>query len=398
MAFAAAIVLSLAHCGGPIAPEATSRTQERIVTGADVDAGDSPVLFVNGPEGFCTAVLIAANLVATARHCVATLAEGAESCTPAGELAPGSVGGALGADNAPGSIYFYASSRATAGVGKGTPDAIGAQIFSTQSPSACRDDLAFVVLDRPFSAAQPIAVRLDTSTATGEMVKVYGYGLTDQPAAAIALRVRGDATIVGVGPSVATDLTQAAPVRSVRVGPGEVTCNGDSGGAIIALSTGALVAIVSAGAQASALAPYCAPSSVASTTGPRLAEYRDLALSAFAAADAGPLAENVADAALSADSTAGYEDSTSVDAGDPTDADVDAEGEPISGGDEMQRTTEALGGGCAIGRPNQRGIAHAIPFGLAVILSARGARAARRKTRRKGKAFVRPACADLAAA
>jgi len=267
-------------------------------------------------------VLVAPNLVATARHCVAVLTEGGSfSCTPSGELASGSTSGQLFADNTPSNVGVFTSDQVLSGaVYSGFPAAVGTQIFSTESPSVCRDDLAFVVLNQAVPGVAPIPIRLTASTLVGEPVSVSGYGLTGDAGGPSALRVRDDAQIVGIGPTIAMTLTQPAPVRSIRIGPGTVTCNGDSGGPIVSNVTGALIGLVSLGLQASPDGPFCVATDTSETTGPLLADYDALTMQAFAAAGAVPTVESDDDAA-SAISGDGDTDATP---GIPMDSDADS--------------------------------------------------------------------------
>jgi len=214
---------------------------------------------------------------------------------PEGELAsPGSLSGQIGANLPPGSLTFFTNAQVMAGTAYAgaPPAAVGVQTISATSPSACRDDLAFVVLDRAIAGIAPAPVRITGPTQNGEPVSVWGYGLTDRAGDPVALRSNTSAQIVGVGPDAPTELEEPAPLRAVRVGPGSVTCDGDSGGPIFSASTGAVIAIISIGSVATqtTTAPACDDDGV-SSSGPRLAEYTALALSAFAAAGALPILE-----------------------------------------------------------------------------------------------------------
>ncbi len=303
--------LALPQCGGQVGDGSIDVSRGAIVGGRAVDAVNSPVLYLRGPEGACSAVLVAPTLVVTARHCVAYATAGAFACTAAGELIlTGSGAGQIGDDVPPSSLGFFAGVQSDAGsFAAGPPDAVGVRILSTQTLSACRDDLAFVVLDRAIAGPIPLAVRYDGPTKLGETMSVSGYGLTDQQYDRLALRTRDGVPVVGVGPDLASNNTQLAPVRSIRVAP--VTCQGDSGGAIVSMATGALVGIVSLGSQAATGSPSCNDSVLSDTIGPRLAAFHDLVVSAFAAAGALPIAE-----ATSSDAATGW-DSPAVTAPSP---------------------------------------------------------------------------------
>lgn len=256
-----------------------------------MDAASSPVVYLRGPQGTCSAVLVAPNLAATARHCAAVLTEGAVSCDPSGNLTVGTSAGELGADDSPSALAFYTEGSVAAGNTSGTPDAIGKQIVSTQASSVCSDDLSFVVLNKSIPGVSPAAIRITGPTQIGEAVSVLGYGLTENTGDPPALRLRADAQVSAVGPDTPSTETQPAPLRSIRVGPGATTCSGDSGGPFVSNTTGAVIGLVSLGHTASLFSTACTVSSTADTTGPRMAEYQNLILSAFVAAGASPIPE-----------------------------------------------------------------------------------------------------------
>jgi hypothetical protein len=373
------IAIAGGACSADTRGENADRISSAIIDGIEVDSPNSPVLLLSAPGLLCTAILIGPKLVATARHCVASLTEGDVTCTPSGDLAPNSAGGALGADFAPSSLAFFLTPHAASGVGGGMPDALGAQTLSTGSPSSCRDDIAFVVLDRVMAGIVPSSVRLSAPTSDGEFVSLSGYGLTDEAGAQTALRVHSGAQVVAVGPSMPVDLQQPAPVRAVRIGPGSWACNGDSGGPISSQTTGALIAIVSFGEQASASGPYCTYSPESNTTGPRLAEYQTLAMQAFAAAGDAPIPEPVVDASASDDPSGD---------GDPPDPDAEAgveDGGPeaANGDADPGMTPDAQRAGSCAAAPagNPEGGA-----GLALAMSALATGLARR--RRAARAAV----------
>jgi Trypsin len=285
--------LALLQCGSTPDSQLTGSIRESILGGQTVTDPDSPVLFLSGPEGTCTAVLIAPNLVMTARHCTAQTPEGMFTCTTAGDLvATGAPGGQIGADDPPSSLTFFTNRQVVANTEfSNPPDAVGITTISTNTPTVCRDDIAFVVLNQPIPGVTPASLRLTGPTVAGESVSALGYGLTSQSGDPVALRVRTNASIVGVGPDTPNTSIQLAPLRAVRLGPDDVTCIGDSGGPMMSSATGAVIAIVSLGNQANANTPTCSNGGGADTTGPRLEEYNALALSAFAAAGASPTLE-----------------------------------------------------------------------------------------------------------
>jgi hypothetical protein len=288
----ALFAVAASHCGAPPADEETATLRQPIIGGSLADAADSPVLYLRGPQGTCSAVLVASNLAMTARHCTSVLTEGQADCDPSGNLVMnGSNAGALGADDTPSTLAFYTAASVAAGNTNGTPDAMGSQIVSTQSLSVCRDDLSFVVLNTPIQGISPASIRITGSTQVGESVSIWGYGLTQTAGDPTALRVRTDGKVAAIGPDTPPTEAQPAPVRSLAVGPGSTTCSGDSGGPFFSNVTGAAIGLVSLGPTTSSISNACAVSTTVNTTGPRLAEYQSLILLAFQTAGASPIPE-----------------------------------------------------------------------------------------------------------
>lgn len=367
----ASLGLALSQCGSTVQEREVTQGQQAIVGGIVVDTPDSPVLYLRGPEGTCTSVLVGTKLVATARHCVGLTTAGSFACTSDGELIiTGNGAGEIGADVAPQSLEFYSwRTVSTRGIVSGQSDAIGARILSTNTFSACRDDLAFVVLDRSIPGITPLRIRLDVQTYPGETVSVLGYGLTSQ-VESLALRTRSDAEILAVGPDMPASTAQLAPVRAVRTGP--VTCQGDSGGPIVS-SNGEVIAVVSLGSQAGAAGPYCNDNGFSGTIGPRLAAYRSLIFAAYDAAG-----ESLVDAGIAVDSGEMSEPSNS---GEPSSSDDAGSVQPDAGAeipppDPVDESPVAPG--CAV---SARSVGGSRLLGMTAIAIALGALA---RGRRRG--------------
>jgi len=370
---------SLVGCSAAGDDPRAGLTTQAIINGDVVTNPDAPVLYMRGPQGTCTATLVAPNLVVTARHCVAETGEGQFTCTSAGDLViNGGAGGQIGANDPSSALEFYTNARVVAGtVFNGTPDAVGTETISTNTTTSCKDDLAFEIITPPITSISPAALRLDDSTYLNESVSAWGYGLTASSADPLALRVRSTATITGVGYDMPTSATQLAPIRAVRVGPDDITCNGDSGGPITSNVTGAVIAIASLGAESSTAMPACTSGGAADTTGPRLGAYEQLALMAFGAAGATPVLEP-GETPLPTDAGAGPGDAGQTESGGPVEAGtgVTPQNEPP----EMPPNYQASGGSCAIApgdaNPSQ------VVFSAGVLTAAAALRGRRRARKR----------------
>lgn len=371
-ALACVASLAVAQCGDERRAGLTASVHQAIVSGDLVTAADSSVLYLTGPEGACSATLVAPTLVVTARHCVAQTQEGLFTCTPEGDLVVNGTGaGQIGPDDPPSSLSFYTNARFLAGTAfSGSPDAVGSQTISTNTMTSCRDDLALVVLDRPILGLAIAPVRIDTPTQLGEAVSLWGYGLTEHQNDPTALRVRYGAQIAGVGPDMPATTTQLAPLRAVRIGPDDITCAGDSGGPVTSASTGAVIAIASLGNEPDFSTPTCVNHGTPDTTGPRLAAYRDLVLSAFAAAGATPVLEHTAlDGATPDD---GASETGSIEGGGAP---------PDAGPPDPPATPTVAGGSCAV-TADHVGSSTAAALLLLLLGATAAARGARRAARR----------------
>jgi hypothetical protein len=231
----------------------------------------------------CSSALVAANLVVTARHCVAYFTEGGFACNVRGELLPGSTdGGRLGLDFPPDDIEFYAGEGAQRKL-----VARGLEIFSTLTDTVCGDDLAYVVLDRKLDL--PIMpLRLEGKAKIGEKVSLTGFGLDgkmsfDTPIDDLALQVNDALEIYDIGPTAVADVITAPPRTLVVAGP--AGCVGDSGGPLSDTTTGAVLGVFSLLLGDSCLSPD------ARGYFPYLRDYAWLTAEAFEAAGAVPLSE-----------------------------------------------------------------------------------------------------------
>jgi len=217
----ALIALTLGGCGDDT--PRLGQVGQAVVGGVRSTDDDDAVVALMHPSGVCTGTLVADNLLLTARHCLTLSDPAVTRCSSDGQSLDPSMDWVE--DYAPEQLQVYSGSEGPAdGV---TPAALGARLFSTESESICRNDIALVLLDRRLTDSPILPIRLFTGVTVGEMVSVVGYGTNGLAGESGRFR-RDGLSVLEVGksqyslePSVLVDRTFA-----VDTGP----CVGDSGG------------------------------------------------------------------------------------------------------------------------------------------------------------------------
>jgi MYXO-CTERM domain-containing protein len=245
-------------CSSVAPGEASGAVARAIVAGEPSGAEQDGVVLLRGvlEEGeiLCSAVLVGSNLIMTARHCVAYMSEGTYSCSRRGELIDNPTGGGrLGRDLPASGFEVYG--RKTP---RKLPLARGLRILSTLPPTVCQNDLAFVVLDTALDLPV-VPMRLGRPAEQNEPAVLVGYGAAahDQPVnyKTQARQQKTGLRVAAVGPdSIDDGVTTTVPPR-VLIVEGPSGCTGDSGGPLLAESTGAVLGIYSLQRGADCSAP-----------------------------------------------------------------------------------------------------------------------------------------------
>ena len=276
-----------AGCASPGIDAAHLAIINGVASGAEDDAAIGLGIFSGTQfQGACSGVLVAPNLVLTARHCVSKTEEGNIGCQSDGTPIVG--GGVLG-DYKPGQLKVLLGSQLANDFA-----AIGMTIMHPDVTNLCDNDIAMLVLDKAIAGNPTIAqLRLDTMPNIGDTIRAVGWG-TSNNSSGIERRKRDNIAIIDVGPDDSTGLGD----RELAIGEG--ICSGDSGGPAFDEVTKAVVGVVSRGGNGAPYNPQTDPQYTPCVdSGPyhanniytRTDGFKDFILSGFAAAGADPWVE-----------------------------------------------------------------------------------------------------------
>jgi MYXO-CTERM domain-containing protein len=275
--------ISLAACGDSpqaVLTKLSTESAPAIYGGRyDDDASATPaVVALKVGRGttyeLCSGVLLAPNVLLTARHCVANSLTTEVACDANGQ----STNGPHLAGNQPaGRVQVFTGATPAF---SGPPDALGAAVFTLEADHFCNGDIALVVLDRQVSNIEPVAIRMKGTIFEGETVRSVGYGQNDRQTP-IGSRFRKDnVPVLALGAGLSSSETA---LGSFEFEVGKSICDGDSGGPAFSEETGAVVGVVSRGGGCSDNFGHI----YVMTSG-----FPDLVAKAFAFAGTEPITEN----------------------------------------------------------------------------------------------------------
>lgn len=304
----------LAACTPSPEPERVALLSSAVV-GGEVSERDAVVL-VGAPGKGCTATLVAPNLIVTSLSCVAAFNDGSFKCTPDGTLdesATQGVAGTIGEQVDPSYVSVWLQ------YDPGSPaDAYGVAIFAPVTDTICRNNLAFVLLDRELEPT-PASIRTARGVSLRESLLIAGFGTNDIGYSSGRYE-RSGVPIVAVGESEFAPDGYGAIRNTFAIASG--ACPGDGGGPAFSDSTGALLGVLGL-----RIGGRDCVSPVARNFYTQIASFQETMTEAFAASGYSPILEvedsmPEMDAAISSPKALGV--GTDAEAPTPSDGKLDA--------------------------------------------------------------------------
>ncbi len=233
--FIAALAVASCSSGDPAQTVAMRSTP--IIHGVPSDDSQNAIVryTIRGAPAaaFCSGVLVAPNLMLTARHCLAKTMSppaGYPDCSDPKGIATVAFGA------------LFAANTLTVSVGTDSKafseQALGTKIYRSKGDRFCGDDVLLILLDRDLSPP-PARIRLYDPPAVGETFTAIGWGSTESAEIPTQRMQRAGVPILAVGPDVA----DGRKLPDGMFMTGESGCFGDSGSPALSETTKGVIGV-----------------------------------------------------------------------------------------------------------------------------------------------------------